>query len=337
MKCSQCKEKLTEYIEGNLSTQVDEEIREHLEKCESCKRIYEKEVLEYEAFKAVFSTEKINFESITSKVMESIDQNKYSNKVKKRQSRYIAPIAAALFICFAISPFALNYINDGMGNGKTTAENASLEPFDSKLRSRSEGSEAQKYNADIAMEEAEEYEDTKDSGQTSEKANYVDLYSITTVIDPIIENNTSYISTENGTYEATIAGKGEYAQEEGIGTIYVKNNDSSEIQEIKLRGIDNQITPLAINWYDNSNLMIIQGDAYGTLANGIEIIVINVESSEQMIIAAEQPSSKISYEKVYREGNALVIEVKKYTDDILNEFVNEEIRIDDYKLGDIVR
>lgn len=337
MKCSQCKEKLTEYIEGNLSTQVDEEIREHLTKCESCKSVYEKEVLDYEAFKEVFSVDKINFESITPKVMQAIDQNKYSNKSKKRQSRYIAPIAAALFICFAISPFALNYINNGMGKSNATAENASLEPFDSKLRSQSEESGAQKYSADIAKEEAAEYDNNVVSPEDLEKANYVDLYSITTVTNPTIESNTEYILTENGTYAATIAGKGEYAQEEGIGTIYVKNNVSNEIQEIKLKDIDSQMSPLHISWYDNNNLMIVQGYAYGTLASGVDIVVINLESSEQIIIATEQPSSKISYEKVYREGNDLVIEVKKYTDEALNEYINEEIRVENYKLGDKVK
>ena len=52
MKCSQCKEKLAEYIEGNLPAEVDEEIRVHLLTCESCREAYEEEIVEYEAFKA---------------------------------------------------------------------------------------------------------------------------------------------------------------------------------------------------------------------------------------------------------------------------------------------
>lgn len=339
MKCSQCREKLAEYIEGNLSAEMDEDIREHLLTCESCKEAYEEEVLEYEAFKAAFSKDEINFESITPKVMNAIDKNKYASGIKRRKTKYMAPIAAALFICVAISPFALKYINDGMGKSKDMAENARSEQSSPKLRNRANPDEEQNYNAETPAEASQHDENNPIAGnvQDSGKVNYVDLYSMTAVTNPIIEANTEYISTGDGVYEATIAGKGEYAQEEGIGTIYVKNNSNDVTFEIKLKDRDKQMSPLSISWYDDKHLMIVQGFAYGTLANGVDIVVIDVESSQQMLIATAEDSSLTSFEHVYRDGKDLVIEVKRYTDEIMNESVNDEIRVKDYNLGDVIK
>lgn len=339
MKCSQCKEKLAEYIEGNLSAEMDEDIREHLLTCESCKEAYEEEVLEYEAFKAAFSEDEINFESITPKVMNAIDKNKYANGVKRRKTKYMAPIAAALFICVAISPFALNYINHGMGKSNGMAENARSEESSPQLRKQVDPDEGQNYSAETPAEASEKNEsnskarNTQDSG----RINYVDLYSMAAVTNPIIEANTEYISTGDGVYEATIAGKGEYAQEEGIGIIYVKNNANNQILEIKLKDTDKQMSPLSISWYDDKHLMIVQGFAYGTLTNGVDIVVIDVGTNQQMLIATADESSLTSFEHVYRDENDLVIEVKKYTDEIMNESVNDEIRVKDYNLGDVIK
>lgn len=339
MKCSQCREKLAEYIEGNLSAEMDEDIREHLLTCESCKEAYEEEVLEYEAFKAAFSKNEINFENITPKVMNAIDKNKYASGVKRRKTKYMAPIAAALFICVAISPFALNYINHGMVESKDMAEIARSEQSSPKLRGRANPDEEQNYSVETPTEASQQDESNPMMGnvQDSGKVNYVDLYSITAVNNPVIEANTEYIFTEDGAYEATIAGKGEYAQEEGIGTIYVKNNSNNVIFEIKLKDIDKQMSPLSISWYDDKHLMIVQGFAYGTLANGVDIVVLDVESSQQMLIATTEDSSLTSFEHVYRDGKDLVIEIKRYADERMNESVNDEIRVRDYNLGDIIK
>lgn len=336
MKCSQCKEKLAEYIEGNLSAEVDEEIREHLLTCESCKEAYEEAVLEYEAFKAAFSIDEIKFESITPKVMNAIDKNKYANGTRRKKIKYMAPIAAALFICIAISPIALNYINDGMGESKKTADNARSDQGSPELRKQARAEEQQNYSGDTPAEASQEDEGNPMEGR-SQQGNFVDLYSMSAIIDPTIENNTEYIVTSSGVYEATIAGKGEYAQEEGIGTIYVKNNSNNAVFEIKLKDTQKQISPLSISWYDDKHLIIVQGFAYGTLANGVDIVVLDVETSQQMLIATVEDSSLISYKHAYRDGNDLVIEIKRYTDEIMNESVDDEIRVKDYNLGDVIK
>lgn len=339
MKCSQCKEKLAEYIEGNLPAEVDEEIRVHLLTCESCREAYEEEVVEYEAFKAAFSIDDIKFESITPKVMDTIDKNKYANGSKHKKIKYMAPIAAALFICIAISPIALNYINNGMGEAKGVADNARSEQSSPKLRNRINQDEEQNYSAETPAEASQNDESNPMVGnvQDSGKVNYVDLYTMTAVTNPSIEANTEYISTEDGVYEATIAGKGQYAQEEGIGIIYVKNNSNNVTFEVKLKDREKQMSPLSISWYDDTHLIIVQGFAYGTLANGVDIVVMNVNNAQQMLIATVEDSSRISYEHVYRDGSDLVIELKRYTDEIMNEFVNEERRIKDYNLGDVIK
>ena len=341
MKCSQCKEKLAQYIEGNLSADVDDEINTHLLTCESCKKVYEEELIIYDAFKSAFSTEKINFENITSKVMDSIDKDKYLSRRKSRKVKYFAPVAAALFICMAISPFALKYIKDGTGATNDTNDMVRSARLTPEIDGYSSDDESKKYsyNEDITEGSVEDKKGNSigDNEEETSQINYVNMYSMEAVTNPIIENNTSYISTENGVYEATISGKGEFAQEEGIGTIYLKNNSNNVISEIKLKITDKQISPLSISWYDNNHLIIVQGFAYGTLANGLDVVIINVETGHQMLIATADDSVLERFVEAYRDGNDLVIKVKKYTDEIMNESIDDEIRVKDYKIGQVVK
>ena len=72
--------------------------------------------------------------------------------------------------------------------------------------------------------------------------------------------------------EATIEGKGTYAKEEGIGTIFVKDLVNNKMYEFKLVDESKKQSPLYIEWYDNENLIIITGLGYGTLETGDKAI-----------------------------------------------------------------
>ncbi|GEM_PF-337525 len=352
MKCSQCKEKLAEYIEGNLSAGTDEEIQKHLLNCQSCKESYDEELLEYKAFKAAFSTDEVNFESITPRVMDAIDNNRYSGGRKIVKRKYIGAIAAALFLCAAISPLAMKYINSGMDLESASSERArSIDGRAPMMQSTPENDE-ENFSLDLPAEASSEETgkatdkddnkgiDTANNAQNEEveispNANYVSLYSMVEVDnDTNISFNTAYIPTSNGAYEATIEGKGNYAAEEGVGVIYVKSVVDKKIHEFRLKSEDIQQTPIAISWYDDTHLMVVQGLAYGTLVNGVDIVVINVETGEQMLIATASGTKR--YRSVTRDGNSLVIGITQYVDEIMNESVDDLQRVENYQLGDII-
>lgn len=353
MKCSQCKEKLAEYIEGNLSDETDEWIKEHLLNCQSCKESYAEELLEYKAFKAAFSTNEVKFESIMPKVINAIDKNKYSRGRKIIKKRYMGAVAAALFICIAISPLAIRYINNGMGLKSASSEGArSMDGRAPMVQSTSENEE-EKFSLDIP---AEASNDETDKGsrkgndnagidiaknthngevKVSPNANYVSLYSMVEIDnDTNINFNTAYIPASNGVYKATIEGKGAYAAEEGVGVIYVENTIDSRVHEFRLKNEEVQQTPIDINWYDDTHLIVVQGSAYGTLVNGVDIVVINIETGEQMLIATASGTKR--YRSVTRDGNSLVIEITKYVDEAMGESVDELQRVENYQLGDII-
>lgn len=349
MKCSQCKEKLAEYIEGNLSAKVDEDIKEHILTCQSCKASYDEELLEYEAFKAAFSTDKVYFESITPKVMNAIDKDKYSKGKKVVKRRYIGPIAAALFLCIAISPFALRLVDNEIGL-KSASYDAAKANEESALIM--EGEDKAKFSRQVESEEVHEDSlsetrtdqldgegiDTvknEDNTVISPNASYVSIYSMVEVnSDTNIEFNTPYISTVDGIYEASILGRGPYGSEEGIGTIYVKNTLIGTAHEFKLKNIEKQQSPLSISWYDNKHLMVVQGLGFGTLVNGVDIVIINVETGEQMLIATASGTTR--FRSIAREGNTLVVGITEYVDETLDESVDNLLRIENYQLGDVI-
>lgn len=352
MKCSQCKEKLAEYIEGNLSAKVDEDIKDHILTCQSCKASYDKELLEYEAFKAAFSTDKVDFESITPKVMNAIDKDKYSKGKKVVKRRYIGPIAAALFLCISISPFALRFVDNGMEFKSASYDTAKANQESDPIMESMEGQDKEKFSRQVESEEVPEdslsemgtdqldgegIDSVKNEENTviSPNANYVSIYSMVEVnSDTNIEFNTPYISTADGIHEASISGRGPYGSEEGIGTIYVKNTLIGTAREFKLKNTEKQQSPLSISWYDNKHLIVVQGLGFGTIVNGVDIVIINIETGEQMLIATASGTTR--FRSATRDGNTLVIGITEYVDETLDESVDNLLRIENYQLGDVI-
>lgn len=311
MKCSECKSKIIEYIDGTLSEDLDYEIKQHLLECENCKTYYEEEILIDKAFNEEFNLDNMNFNSSKNKIMASIDKDKYIKggiKIMKRKNNFgkgIA-IAAVFFLLGFLTPMATKYF------GTSGDKNASL-------------MEA-KQSADITKENANKSEEVQsktsdnvagvaDSAKSATRES-VDNYDMTKVsIDTKLEFNSGWKTAKN--LEATLEGKGNNNQEEGIGTIYIKDKQNNTMYKYTIKNNGKQSSPLSINWYDDESLIVVNGLGYGTLINGVEAQLINVKTGDEFALYKVQENNE-RIKSVVREGSQLKITKAMYDEDMNN-------------------
>lgn len=338
MKCSQFKDKLTEYIEENLSAEADEEMRSHLLTCQSCKDDYDKEVLEYKTFKEAFSYENINFKNSTEKIMESIDKNKYTRgrRGMKRKYKGALAIAAAFLLGVIVTPVAMKLMD---GKEIFSAASSGKEENSTKQENIVKSEMAKENNSNEPIESVPETssneEKTSDDIKKSANVNIVDLYSKAEVtMSKELTFNTPFIATEDGKYEASIEGKGEKAIEEGIGILYVKDTSTNKMYEYTATEKESQQSPLSISWYDDTHLMIVHGLGYGTLVNGERIIIVDVTTGEQMLIATAKDKER--FVSITRKDDSLILKYVLYLDDMMNDKEDKSKTFDNYILGDVI-
>jgi hypothetical protein len=310
MNCDQCKNRMIEYIEGSLSENLDNEMEQHISQCESCKEYYEREIMVDKAFSDVFEIEGIKFNSTKSAIMNSIDKDKYKkegSKLMKEKGSYkkTVAVAAVFFFIGVLTPVAFRYFGGSNDNNTAMGVQDSAGGFAKK--------EAQ---MEISTEQAGANSTLQAPTQAFGRE-IVDNYEVLDVpVDTKLELNSTWQISEG--FEATIEGKGKNVQEEGIGTIYVKNKENNTMNKFDIKNDNTQRSPLAISWYDNNNLIVVNGLGYGTLINGEEAQLINVVSGEEYLIyRAQSPKERIK--SVVREGNQLVFTKAMY-DETMNSY-----------------
>lgn len=314
MKCDQCKDKLNEYIEGNLSVDMDKEIEKHLLTCESCKSIYEEDKEEYELFKNEFNFDGIEFRDSLENIMGSIDKDKYKGKrgFFIKYKKVLSGIAAMLVIAVVSIPVVSNIINQQTINPKAARISSGEVPKDNQ--NDVDNAYGTVLNDESGLERVYDLEIVSE--------------------DTVLKDNDNYINSDDKRFSMAIQGKGQGASEEGIGIIYIKDNDAADdlVEKYYVRE-DNQESPLSVYFYDNTHILIVHGHGYGTLCNGTSIIMIDLATGEQRLIAKVAEDSVERYQSVAKERDNLIINKIVYTDDSLNESVEEKEVIEDFKVN----
>lgn len=311
MNCNQCKNRIIEYIEGGLSETLDKEMEQHISQCEDCREYYEEELMMDRAFNDVFQIDGIEFNSSRSAIMSSIDKDKYKNTGSKFVSgknghKKIIAIAAVFFFLGVLTPVAYNYFGGGI-NKNTTAMDMK------QAAGAAEKQGAQMESADSGLG----ISSTLVEPEASFKGEGIDNYENSTVpIETKLEFNSTWKTF--GSLEATIEGKGNNAQEEGVGTIYVRDKEKSIMYKYTIKVDGTQKSPLSISWYDEDSLIVINGLSHGTLINGEEVQLIDIFSGEEHLIYRAQ-DKKERIKSVVREGNQLVY-TKAIYDDSMNAY-----------------
>ena len=119
MRCSTFSKSLKEYIAEELSEDAAEMMTNHINKCQSCKTLYNNELESYSFLQRMSSTRDTSFISSRGDIMRKIDKTKYkrtfSNKlfffVKRKSLSYAVGSVVAASLIFIIL-FAQSHFND---------------------------------------------------------------------------------------------------------------------------------------------------------------------------------------------------------------------------------
>lgn len=117
MKCDNF-EKIVQYIDGLLPDETSKDLKNHIQECEDCKKIYNTLV----STKELLTEESIADKNINTRVLNTIDKNRYIKNKNKfmvlnkliSSKNIINSVAAVVVICL-IAFWALNYGNQFKG------------------------------------------------------------------------------------------------------------------------------------------------------------------------------------------------------------------------------
>jgi len=322
MNCEQCRNKILDYIEGNLSEELDVEMKKHISNCEECQKLYKKELLVDKSFNDVFNIDGINFKSSKNAIMNSIDKNKYgkgTGRGYKGKDFYkkLATVAAAVFLLAFVTPLAFRSFDTKKSDTAISGKQAS---------------ENNKATTDSAKENTALKSDQSQvtAQNSSNEKKLVDLYEKTEVpIETKLEFSTKWIASDNKTFEASLEGKGPNAEEEGVATLYVKDNTKKTMYKYTFKDNSRQTTPLSVAWYDDDNIMIVNGSANGTLINGLQVEVLSIgRDKEYAVYEPDNPKERI---KSVSKDNSRIKVTRALYDDAINNYTEEDKFID-YKV-----
>jgi hypothetical protein len=332
MNCQVFEKKLMDLIEDNITCDLKAAMMEHIDKCEHCRELYEKEMTVETALKSALGAEGIYFNSSRGDIMKNIDKNKYGkNPLKKLNyhiKKYSGLYAAAAVLIIATS-FIVPYLLGGSSKGDMTASKMSS---DSKVAGTSK-EETTKQKEDQNTLKSEDnaapknnIENKKSTIVIPEDKNAPSFKK--TVLQKTVEPsfNTPIQTSPNKKFEATVEGKGDAAQEEGIAKLFIKDLTTGgrwtfEIVQDQQKGQQN--TPKYVKWVDDNNLLVIVGLGHGTVTRGGILYLMNADTGKLVNADIERKidtsqGNKVEITKVPAiRSNELDVEINIYEDDNL--------------------
>lgn len=336
MNCDIVRKRLFDFIEGSVSNDLHEAIENHLNTCDNCRKIYEEEKELDELIKASLNTEHIEFKSSRAEIMKSIDKNRYSkspwNKLRfhfKRYNKQYLASAACLIFFLVISPLIKNQYN------RLDKPEGASEEFKMEKRTL-ENQNIRSFNADTRelSEEKEDFQKEKDE-PTVFFDKKVQFIKEEVKDEKQIEFNTPWQDSPNKKFKATIEGKGQYAIEEGIATVVIKEMENNKMMKYSIIPYEKQLTPKYIQWLDDENLLLIIGFPYGTITKGGDLYMLNIQSNNNYLVYDTKDKKKevTSLQKINRDGKLdLKLDLNVYDDDEFNKSHKETITMENFRV-----
>jgi hypothetical protein len=342
MNCSTFKNKLYDYIEGNMTYDMKEAMETHMKHCDGCREIYEEEKGIDDCFREAFNVNTGNFVSSRPSIMKNIDRNRYSknpiNKLRYNLKRYrinYLASAAVLVIAFFTAPYVAN-----MNRSKSAPESIANTEINSaqmakdapQKRSFMQGAGS---NADVAKSESGDNTIKMAEAPSAElkmtkDARYIPKF-IKSSADSKADNKfgTPWKASPSGKLQASVDGKGPSAGEEGIAQILINDLQSNSKWLLVLTENERQFTPKFVEWIDEENLLVIVGYSQGTVSLGGEVFIVNINTGSTDLVygVTSNREEVVSFKK---GNNVLDLQVVVYTDDNMSQYKTEQ-RIIDFK------
>lgn len=290
MNCNTFKSKLNDFIEGNISYDLKDAMLQHAAECEMCKKTQEGEVVIDKNFKRTLKNEEIVFNSSRSDIIKSIDKKRYSksflNKLYYHTKRFKTAYAGsiAIVICFVfILDYSKAYYLKETGNKSADIIYNHKESQASQVEGKKETVSLPE-NTPKTVEQSDISKSEIAENSSAVKNENIYLPRFTRInLDTSFQvdtkkNSTSFKESLNKKYRASIIGKGAQAQEEGVGKIYIEDMVSAEKWTFDLVQDTKKVTPKEIKWLDDENLLVIIGEAYGTITKGGKLYLLNTKT-----------------------------------------------------------
>jgi hypothetical protein len=149
--------------------------------------------------------------------------------------------------------------------------------------------------------------------------------------------NTPWITSTDGNNEACIEGRGPEAIEEGVAKIFVKDKNNN-IFSFEISN-NQKLTPRYIEWADDQNLMFIISSAYGTVSQGGNLYMLNVNTGKvslilqtsdkkQQIVSAKKSGDNINLTvNVYEDSNYNKSHMENWTIYSFNVNLNSKMQV----------
>ncbi|EQB4339384.1 DUF4652 domain-containing protein [Clostridium botulinum] len=185
-------------------------------------------------------------------------------------------------------------------------------------------------------------EEKKDEKEVSEKTNFSKVEK-EEIVDKKFqgENNTEWKESEQKKYSAIVEGKGNNGEEEGIGKVYLKENNTNKLWLLKINEIKDQKSPKFLYWIDDENLLVIIGHGYGTVSKGGNLYCINVKNDTITPVyeGKDNKHEVISAEKVKDNSGktSLILTLNVYEDDNFIKSHKEKITISSDKVKEFIK
>ncbi|MCR6514919.1 MAG: DUF4652 domain-containing protein [Clostridium chrysemydis] len=133
-----------------------------------------------------------------------------------------------------------------------------------------------------------------------------------------IGNRTPLKQISNTVYEASIVGKTDTGQEEGVGTVLIKNTITNSYSEFRFQSNNPnyQYSPLKITCGTDDTVYIIVGGAFGTLNYGGSLYSLNLKTGQTKLVAEKSYGEQIVDAKI--KNDKLNLEIYKFDDNFMN-------------------
>ncbi|SHJ76551.1 protein of unknown function [Clostridium cavendishii DSM 21758] len=328
MDCKVFRKNIDKLLDNAISRDMEIKMKEHIESCSSCKRIYEENLEIQKLFKESLAFDDITFKSSRETIIKSIDKDRYGKSKKKRvkfkfmknKSR-IALVATAMFV-LAIFPVGYKIY----GNSFSAKNEVKKEIVkDTKLTEKSAKNSIKQ--DDLLLKENDMMKSYKSLSQDFKFDEVVKFKATELKDEPKLKFATPWKEIKNTKYEYSIEGKGENALEEGVGKLFIKGNSTFKSFEV----INNkaQKTPIKVIGGTGNYILVIVGNGYGTVAHGGDLYLIDVDKEITTLLYTKNSNKHQIIDGELKE-NSLNLKVIKFEDDSLNNYTtnNEEINFE---------
>lgn len=339
MDCRIFRKRLYDLIEDNIAYDLKDAMLEHIAECEVCRALYQEELSIDETIRRGLSIDPRMFKSSRAEIMKNIDKNKYGtspmkkliNHLKKYRGAYTS-IAAVVAAAIFITPY-LSKTGIAFGAKKSAMpKSASMDKAPSLAQSASEGLRSTAESKSAAPKIQTKNEETADNTLSVKNADaYIPRFGkkqLDKNYKPTF--NTPWQTSLSKFYSATLEGRGDSAQDEGVAVIVV--NQTSTGQQWSFSLLDNdmqQISPRSIYWVDDENLLVVVGLAQGHASLGGNLYMLNINTCKTRNVDPENRANLQNGSVIVRVASTKVlpskqleitVEVAVYDDDIKNRY-----------------